>query len=159
MALRSIAFASALVCALAACGQPQRIQSETPANQGFTQVASWTGLVDGVTVTPQGDGSTTVAASNSSPGYQVDYVVPTNGASTILLRYDISLQGGPGFIGVLAGDGSRWLNNFDLPANQRSQGDAAIAVNGDTVRIVIQTAPTSAANTTFTVHSAEYLLQ
>jgi len=160
MAFRSMALVFAVAGGLAACGQPSpQAPQESSAPQSLTQASPWASLAADVTVSPQPDGSVVIAASNTAPGYQVDYTVATNGAAAIRLRYDITLQGGPGFIGVLAGDGSRWLNNFDLPANQRSQGDALVPLSGDAVRIVIQTGPTSARDSRFTVHSVEYALQ
>lgn len=158
--IRSAALAMALSLSVAACGQNNQQQTEAPVASNMTAVTQWAGLVDGTSVTPQADGSYLITASPSVKGYQVGQAIPTAGSTSITLHYDITVQGGPGFIGVLKGDGSSWLNNFDLPANQRSQGETQIAIPGDeTVQIVIQTANAAPDVTTFTVHSAQYSLQ
>jgi hypothetical protein len=69
------------------------------------------------------------------------------------------MKGGPGYLGVLSGDGSHWLNNNTLEANGHAQGVANANVSGDSVRLVLQTSDASSDNTQFTINKVEYALQ
>lgn len=156
--------AAALILGVGAssCGQNQGAEVQAPAEvqaaANFVTLSEWGALVDGVTVLAQTDNTILVTASPTVQGYQVSQNVSAGSATTMILRYDITVQGGPGYIGVLKGDGSSWLGNFPLEADRRSTGEQTVPVSGD-VQIVLQTNQGSPANTTFTLHNVQYALQ
>jgi hypothetical protein len=71
------------------------------------------------------------------------------------VRYDITTTGGPGFIGVLMGDGSRWLGNFELATDAQSSNTVDVPVSGDEVRVVIQNGRDSTPGS-FTLNNVEF---
>jgi hypothetical protein len=159
--MKSVSLAIVLAVGAAACGAPTDEQpAATEIAQSdltYTPAVDWAMLTDGADAKVR-DGVWVVTASNTTPGYQVGRRINVAGFDTISLRFDIATSGGPGYIGVLAGDGSRWLGNFYLAADSQSANTVSVPVSGDEVQIVIQTDRQAANNSTFTLNNVEYAL-
>lgn len=157
-ALKGILASLAVAVSLAACGAREPSTTEPP-TLSFTQAAPWTVTASGAVSEKRGAELFTLTPSTTVVGYQTRSPVPTGGRTTLVLRYDVTLQGGPGALGVLADDDSRWHTNTRLPAEERSTGEVRVQVEGDQVHLVLQTTRDSDPNTIFTVHDLSYRLE
>lgn len=153
---------TAVVCAcamvVASCGQGGQQEGGEAAAPEVHTAGSWVTTLSNTTIQANPDGVVTITAANQ-PAYQAQHEVTTEGAGTLLLRYDVTMQSGPAFLGVLSGDRNTWIANYSLPANVRTQSEAEIPITGDKVYLVFQTSPATAPNAVFTVHSVEYSLR
>lgn len=135
--------------ALAGCSEPEA----PPAVSSNQRVEAWNALSEGVDIGEQ------VITAGPNAGYQAEYEVNMQGASRLNLTYDITVEGGPGYFGVLTGDSSQWLANNTLDANASSRGEISLDVSEDYLRIVIQTSEESAPNTRFAINEIIYTLE
>lgn len=157
-AFKAFAFAAIFAAgALAACGQGNE-QTPPPAAP-TVQALPWESYASDAAITTHEDGSVTIAASPTLHGYQAGLAIPVQGATTLELSFDITLTGGPGFIGVLSGDETRWLGNFELAPDQRNTRTVSVPIEGNAVLIVIQTAQGQRPGTAFAIHNVTYQAQ
>jgi hypothetical protein len=155
-ALKLAPLALLLAFGAVACGsQTEQQPAAVEETLNFVPAGEWKPLVDGVEVAVQENGAVLVTTSRTAMGYQVDQRVSVAGHSTISVRYDITTTGGPGFIGVLMGDGSRWLGNFELATDAQSSNTVDVPVSGDEVRVVIQNGRDSTPGS-FTLNNVEF---
>lgn len=151
--------AAALILLAAACAQERALPE---LQDGFTRVATWQPIAAGFAATPARENSgdlTALTTSATQPGYQAQHTIATNGRTTLILRYDATISGGPALLGVLAGDRSRWLANATLTANDRSASEERIVIEGDTVHLVLQVPPDAAQPVSLVIHDLQYALQ
>ena len=151
-----IASIFALGLSVASCGQQKQAPAETAPQVQSVDV--WTSTLPQVAIQSTPEGVVTIAAV-SRPSYQAQSAIETAGASTLLLSYDITMQGGPAFLGVLSEDRNTWLANYRLLPGARNQNQAEVAITGDQVFVVLQTTRDTSPNAVFTVHNVEYSLR
>lgn len=142
------------VLAAVSCNQPT--PQRAPPMEGFQRPDLWTAIAPGVSSAAGDTDLVTITTTAEHVGYQVEHNVSTQGKTRLILRYDVTLTGGPVYFGALADDRSRWHRNIIIPADSRSAGEERIDVSGDVVHLVFQTDASSAHPTTIVVHDIQY---
>lgn len=142
---------------LAACGGEQPGKLNAP-EAGFQRAAHWEPMAPGVSEAPA-DAAATAITLGAAAGYQAQHSIMTNGRTLLILRYDISVGGGPAYLGVLTSDRSAWLKNIPLEADERAVGEEYLPVDGDNVFLVIQTMSGAAQPTVLTIRDMQYALE
>lgn len=141
------AIIAAAAIALVGCGEAP------PAPPPDQRVEAWNPLTEGVDIGDQ------IITAGPNAGYQAEYEVNMQGLGHLSLTYDITVEGGPGYFGVLTGDSSRWLANNTLEANAENQGEINLDVSDDYVRLVLQTSDQSTVDTRFTINEIKYRVE
>lgn len=119
----------------------------------FTRAEYWDVLADGAVIDRKADELLTLVPSESVVGYQAEFLASNDASkNTVIVRYDIGLTGGPGYIGILSGDRQRWLDNVRIRPDQLKKGEITAATDGGPVSVIIQTDDTTVPGTVFTVN-------
>jgi hypothetical protein len=145
-----IAFVILGVLVLAGCGE-----SGPPT---FTRAEKWDVIAEGAVIERRGSELLTLIPSSSVTGYQAEFAAG-GGSEKTILRYDVTLQGGPGYIGLLSGDKTRWLDNVTLPANETSKGEVSVQTGKEQVYVVLQTSAETTPGTVFVVSDVSLAYQ
>lgn len=140
--------------ALSAC--EQKPEGRAPPPEGFARPEAWNNKASGVVMEPGEIDLMTITASATQPGYQLEQDVATDGRARLLLRYDVTISGGPAYFGVLAEDRSHWHWNTIIAPNSRAAGEDYIQVEGGAVHLIFHTDASSAQPTTIVVHDIQY---
>ena len=105
----------------------------------FLPVTDLAPIVEGARISVSEIGGFKFLASKTLSGYQVGATLPTDKVDHVVVRYQIGQTTESGVVGILAGDGSRWLTSSKFGRDSEGIGELTAAVTEKSVRFVIET--------------------